>query len=69
MTMKMTKLRKTSCSAFSSPVRRADFGENVQLAGIPHMGLREVERQTRTLKFALDAHVGMIVESHPILTK
>ena len=29
--------------------------------------MREVKRQTRTLKFALEAHVGKIVESHSIL--
>ena len=29
--------------------------------------VREVERQTRTLKFALEPHVEKIVESHSIL--
>ena len=29
--------------------------------------MREVKRQTRTLKFALEAHVGKIVEPHSIL--
>ena len=29
--------------------------------------MREVKRQTRTLKFALEAHVEKIVESHSIL--
>ena len=29
--------------------------------------MREVKRQTRKLKFPLEAHVGKIVESHSIL--
>ena len=35
------------------------------LESTPAMG--EVQRQTRTLKFALEAHVAKIVESHSIL--
>ena len=35
--------------------------------GVAESALREVKRQTRTLKVALEAHVGKIVEPHSIL--
>ena len=35
--------------------------------GVAESAMREVKRQPRTLNFALHAHVGKIVESHPIL--
>ena len=35
--------------------------------GVAESALREVKRQTRTLKFVVKAHVGKIVESHSIL--
>ena len=35
--------------------------------GVAESAMREVKRQTRTLKFALEAHVGKIVEPHSIL--
>ena len=44
------------------------FCVEAELEGTPRMVLlREVKRQTRTLKFALEAHAGKIVESHSIL--
>ena len=36
--------------------------------GVAESAMREVKRQTRILKFALEAHVGQIVESHSILS-
>ena len=35
--------------------------------GVAESAMREVKRQTRTLKFALEPHVGKIFESHSIL--
>ena len=35
--------------------------------GVAESAMREVKRQTRTLKFALEPHVGKIVEPHSIL--
>ena len=35
--------------------------------GVAESAMREVKKQIRTLKFALEAHVGKIVEFHPIL--
>ena len=35
--------------------------------GVAESAMREVKRQTRTLKFAIEAHVEKIVESNSIL--
>ena len=35
--------------------------------GVAESAMREVKRQTRTLNFSLEAHVGKIVESYSIL--
>ena len=47
-------------------LRESPVGEHV-MSGVAESAVREVKRQTRTLKFALEAHVGKIVESHSIL--
>ena len=47
-------------------LRESPVGEHVT-NGVAESALREVKRQTWTLKFALEAHVGKIVESHSIL--
>ena len=47
-------------------LRESPVGEHTS-KGVAESAMREVKRQTRTLKFALEPHVGKIVESHPIL--
>ena len=47
-------------------LRESPVGEHAT-NGVAESAMREVKRQTRTLKFALEAHVGKIVESHSIL--
>ena len=47
-------------------LRESPVGEHVT-NGVAESAMREVKRQTRTLKVALEAHVGKIVESHSIL--
>ena len=46
--------------------RESPVGEHAT-NGVAESAMREVKRQTRTLKFALEGHVGKIVESHSIL--
>ena len=46
--------------------RESPVGEHA-MNGVAESAMREVKRQTRTLKFALEAHVAKIVESHSIL--
>ena len=54
-------------SAFvKSVLRESPIGEHAT-NDVAESAMREVKRQTRTLIFALDAHVGNIVESHSIL--
>ena len=52
---------------FELVLRESPVGEHAT-NGVNESAMRDVRRQTRTLKFALEAHVGNIVESHPILT-
>ena len=47
-------------------LRKSPVGQHAA-TGVAESALREVKRQTRTLKFALGALVRKIVESHPIL--
>ena len=47
-------------------LRESPVGEHAA-NGVAESAIIEVKRQTRTLKFALEAHVGKIVESHSIL--
>ena len=47
-------------------LRECPVGEHA-INGVAESAVREVKSQTRTLKFALEAHVGKIVESHSIL--
>ena len=47
-------------------LRESPVGEHAT-NGVAECAMREVKRQTPTLKVAMEAHVGKIVESHPIL--
>ena len=47
-------------------LRESPVGEHAT-NGVAESGMREVKRQTQTLEFALEAHVGKIVKSHSIL--
>ena len=49
-----------------SVLRESAVGEHAT-NGVAESAMREVRRQTRTLKSALEAHVGKIVECHSIL--
>ena len=49
-----------------SVLRESTVGEHAT-NGVAESVMLEVKRQTRTLKFALEAHVGKIVASHSIL--
>ena len=44
-------------------LRESPVGEHAT-NGVTESAMCEVKRQTQTLKFALEAHVGKIVESH-----
>ena len=61
-----------TATLFASPfvelaLRESPIGEHAT-NGVAESAKREVKRQTRTLiKFAREAHVGNIVESHSIL--
>ena len=46
-------------------LRQSPVGEHAT-NGVAESAIREVKSQTRTLNFALEAHVEKIVESHPI---
>ena len=62
--------RKTATLLASSFVelvlRESPVGEHAT-KGVAESAMREVNRQTRTVKFAIEAHVGKIVESQFIL--
>ena len=47
-------------------LRESPIGEHAT-NGVAESAMREVKWQTRTLNFALEAHVGQISESHSIL--
>ena len=47
-------------------MRESPVGEHVT-NDVAESAMREVKRQTRNLKFALEAHVGKVVEPHSIL--
>ena len=47
-------------------LRESPVGEHAT-NGVAESAMREVKRQTRTLEFAVEAHVGKIVECHTIL--
>ena len=51
---------------FELILRGSPVGEHAT-NGVAESAMREVKRQARTLKFALEAHVGNIVELHSIL--
>ena len=53
-------------SFVESVFRESPIGEHAT-SRVAESAMREVKRQTRTLKFAFEAHVGKIVESHSIL--
>ena len=60
-----------TATLLASPVvelvlRESPDGEHAT-NGVAESAVREVKRQTRPLKFALEAHVGRIVEPHSIL--
>ena len=52
---------------FVDLVSRASLVGEHAIKGVAESAMREVNRQTRTLTFALEAHVGKIVEFHSIL--
>ena len=61
----------TTASLLEAPsvemvLRESPVGEHAT-NGVAESAMREVKRQTRTLKFTLEAHMGRIVETHSIL--
>ena len=61
------KTATLSTSPFVEMVLRESPVGEYATNGVAESAMREVNRQTRTLKVALEAHVGKIVEPHSIL--
>ena len=55
-----------TCRFVEMVLRECPLGEHAT-NGVSESAMREVKRQTRILKFALEAHVGKIVKSHSTL--
>ena len=55
-----------TCPFVELVLRESPVGEHAT-NGVAESAMREVKRQTRTLQFSLEAHVGKIVESDSIL--